>query len=128
MRKLAKLLTVLGAAGVLIFGAAPAALAGTDATAQVCTATACPAGTATFLNNGDWFRVCDDSADGYAVAMDGTRPHGDPIRNWNTLGAGTCEDFHYDFSEGYNIPFRACIGVASTNTLVACGSYVHGVT
>jgi hypothetical protein len=127
MNKLAKLLPMIGAAIVLIFGTAPAALAGTDATATVCYSY-CPAAHVIFHNNGDWVRVCDDAADGYAVVIDGYGPQGELIRNWNTHGVGTCADFYYDFSDGYTIQFRVCLGVASTNTLVTCGPWVSAVT
>jgi len=129
MTRLAKLLTVIGAAVVLILGNAPAALAvGTDSTAYVCDSY-CPAGTVNWHNVGDTLQVCDNAPDGYAVAGEAIRPSGGTVRVWDPHGAGTCVNAAYNFSEGYTIPIRACIGVASTNTIEACGPWNYsGVT
>lgn len=128
MKRLATLATVIGAALVLIFGTAPAAFAGTDSTASVCYSY-CPAGTVNWHNVGDTLQVCDNAADGYAVAGEAVRPSGGTVRVWDPHGAGTCVSVAYDFSEGYNIPIRACVGVASTNQIIACGSWnYNGVT
>lgn len=125
MKRLATLLTVIGAAIVLIFGTAPAAFAGTDSTAYV----GGTAGTVNWHNVGDTLQVCDNAADGYAVAGEAVRPSGGTVRVWDPHGAGTCASVAYDFSEGYTIPIRACIGVASTNQIVACGPWnYNGVT
>jgi hypothetical protein len=128
MKVLAKLLTVVGAAVVLLIGTAPAALAGSDAVAYVCDSY-CYAGSVYFHNYGDYFTICDKAPDGYAVALDGFRPSGDEIRAWDTHGSGTCVTADYNFSEGYTIEFWACIGYGSTNTLIACGNNpAYGVT
>ncbi|MFL6163727.1 MAG: hypothetical protein ACJ74U_16095 [Jatrophihabitantaceae bacterium] len=119
---------MIGAAGVLIFGTAPAALAGVDSSARVCDSY-CPAGTVNWHNVGDTLQVCDNAPDGYAVAGEAIRPSGGTIRLWDPHGAGTCVSVAYNFSEGYTIPIRACIGVASTDTIVACGAWNYdGVT
>jgi len=128
MKKLAKLLTVIGAAVVLLFGTAPAAMAGTDAHAQVCDSAACPAATVYFHSYGDWFRVCDTVVDGYSAVNDFYRPSGDHIQDWNDLGGGYCADFDYNFSEGYTVQFRACIGKSSTRVLIACSLWAYGVS
>ena len=130
MKRLATLLTVIGAAVVLIFGTAPAALAaaGRDSIAIVCDAY-CPAGTVNWHNVGDTLQVCDNAPDGYAVAGELIRPSGGTIRIWDSHGAGTCVSVAYDFSEGYTIPIRACIGVASRDEIDACGAWNYdGVT
>jgi hypothetical protein len=129
MTRLATLLTVIGAAVVLIFGTAPAALAvGADSSATVCDSY-CPAGTVNWHNVGDTLQVCDNAPDGYAVAGEAIRPSGGTVRVWDPHGAGTCVSVAYDFSEGYTIPIRACIGVASRDEIDACGSWnYNGIT
>lgn len=126
MKKLTKILTTTGAAGLLMFGMAPSALAGSDAHAYVYSGSV-EAADANFISNGDNFVVCDDYKDGYSAVLSGIRPDGNSFVRWQNSGAGTCTIFYFDFTEGKTIPFQVCLGVSATGAIVKCGATVYGV-
>jgi hypothetical protein len=124
MTKFINLLTVLGAAGAVLVGTAPAALAGTDATNYYGYQSH-----GHFYSYGEHVTVYDDYPDGYSGVVEyyrsDTGGHG---FLWNGQGAYTSKDFNLGMPEGSTFQFRACIGDGSRGVLIACnGTWSYGI-
>ncbi|MEV0639153.1 hypothetical protein AB0I77_30300 [Streptomyces sp. NPDC050619] len=84
---------------------------------------------AAFQKNGDWFFVADNRADGNSAVAEwrlyntsGTLVRGGYV--WMNLGAGESRWKNKDFTEGYNLRFRACRGHSDGTYLEHCDSWV----
>lgn len=85
---------------------------------------------AAFQENGDWFFVSDNRADGFSAATQwrlhnssGTLVRGGTI--WMRLGAGESRWQNKDFTEGYQLQFRICRGHYGGTYLEHCGGWVY---
>ncbi|MEU6253216.1 hypothetical protein [Streptomyces sp. NPDC047043] len=84
---------------------------------------------AAFQENGDWFFVSDNRADGFSGVAEwrlyntsGTLVRGGYV--WMNLGAGESRWQNKDFTEGYKLQFRACRGHSGGTYLEHCDSWV----
>lgn len=123
MRIASRIAVIAAATTLTVLGAASGAQAGRDATSSV------TGSTATFLNYGDKFRVCDTSLDGWNsyvdynyVRKDGSYQEG---AHFVTSGNGTCGTFDHDFGEGRVVNFRACVEIFPYTDI--CADWKAGV-
>ncbi|MFI0963952.1 hypothetical protein ACH4S8_21420 [Streptomyces sp. NPDC021080] len=84
---------------------------------------------AAFQENGDWFFVSDNRADGFSGVAEWYlyNPSGTLVRGgtvWMSLGAGESRWQNKDFAEGYKLKFRACRGHSDGTYLEHCDSWV----
>lgn len=85
---------------------------------------------AAFQENGDWFFISDNRADGYSAATQwrlnntsGTLVRGGTI--WMRQGAGESRWQDKDFTEGYKLQFRICRGVYGGTSVEHCSGWVY---
>lgn len=85
---------------------------------------------AAFQENGDWFFVADNRADGMSAAAEwrlnnssGTLVRGGVV--WMTQGAGNAAWQNKDFTEGYKLQFRSCRGHHGGTWLEHCSPWVY---
>ncbi|MFD5520737.1 hypothetical protein [Streptomyces sp. NPDC127066] len=84
---------------------------------------------AAFREDGDWFFVADNRADGFSADAQwrlynksGTLVRGGDV--WMNLGAGESRWQNKDFTEGYNLQFRVCRGHSDGTYLEHCSGWV----